>query len=109
MKSGKGYLYGTMVLGLGTIVVKVIGAIFKIPLTNLLGGVGMSYFNVAYDLYYPLCALFISGVPAALSKLISENMARGRIQDAKKLLHISYVKKLRSKEAGPSCFLSEIL
>lgn len=28
---------------------------------------------------------------------------------AKKLLHISYVKKLRSKEAGPSCFLSEIL
>ncbi|RKJ57341.1 polysaccharide biosynthesis protein [bacterium 1XD42-1] len=89
MKSGKGYLYGTMVLGLGTIVVKVIGAIFKIPLTNLLGGVGMSYFNVAYDLYYPLCALFISGVPAALSKLISENMARGRIQDAKKLLHIA--------------------
>lgn len=89
MKSGKGYLYGTMVLGIGTIAVKIIGAVFKIPLTNLLGGVGMSYFNVAYDLYYPLCALFISGVPAALSKLISENIACGRVQDAKRLLHIA--------------------
>lgn len=60
-----GYLYGTMVLAAGTVVVKLIGALFKIPLTNILGGVGMSYFNVAYELYYPLYALFVSGVPVA--------------------------------------------
>lgn len=89
MGSGKGYLYGTMILGIGTAVVKLIGAFFKIPLTNILGGVGMSYFNVAYDLYYPLCALFVSGVPVAVSKLVSESMARGRVKNARKLLRVA--------------------
>ncbi len=87
----QGYLYGMMVLTAGTIVVKLIGALFKIPLTNLLGGVGMSYFNVAYDLYYPLYALFVSGVPVAVSKLVSESMARGQARDARRLLRISAV------------------
>ena len=53
-RRGHGYLYGTMVLAVGTVIVKLIGVFFKIPLTNILGGVGMSYFNVAYELYYPL-------------------------------------------------------
>ncbi|MFR9190062.1 MAG: hypothetical protein ACLVL7_07385 [Anaerotruncus massiliensis (ex Togo et al. 2019)] len=77
-----GYLYGTMVLAAGTVVVKLIGALFKIPLTNILGGVGMSYFNVAYELYYPLYALFVSGVPVAVSKLVSESMACARARRA---------------------------
>ncbi|MEM1485945.1 polysaccharide biosynthesis protein [Oscillospiraceae bacterium PP1C4] len=85
----QGFLYGTIVLAAGTAVVKLIGALFKIPLTNILGGVGMSYFNVAYDLYYPLYALFVSGVPVAVSKLVSENIARGRARDARKLLRLS--------------------
>lgn len=84
-----GYLYGTMVLAAGTVVVKLIGALFKIPLTNILGGVGMSYFNVAYELYYPLYALFVSGVPVAVSKLVSESMACGRARDARKLLRVA--------------------
>lgn len=83
------YLYGMMILAVGTIAVKLIGALFKIPLTNILGGVGMSYFNVAYDLYYPLYALFISGVPVAVSKLVSESMARGLARDARRMLRLS--------------------
>ena len=83
----QGYLYGTLVLAAGTVVVKLIGAGFKIPLTNLLGGVGMSCFNVAYDLYYPLYALFVSGVPVAVAKLVSEQVARGQAQQASRLLH----------------------
>ena len=66
-RRGHGYLYGTMVLAVGTVIVKLIGVFFKIPLTNILGGVGMSYFNVAYELYYPLYALVVSGVPVAVS------------------------------------------
>ncbi len=35
----QGYLYGMIVLAAGTVAVKLIGALFKIPLTNILGGV----------------------------------------------------------------------
>ena len=94
------YLYGSAVLAGGVLAVKLIGAFFKIPLTNLLGGVGMSCFNVAYDLYYPLYALFISGVPVAVSKLVSENMARGRVRDARKLLRIALMMFLLVGVAG---------
>lgn len=94
------YLYGTMILGVGTVAVKLIGALFKIPLTNILGGVGMSYFNVAYDLYYPLYALFVSGVPVAVSKLVSENMACGRVRDARRVLRLSLLCFLAVGAAG---------
>ncbi len=83
----RGYLYGTFILAVGMAVVKLIGACFKIPLTNLLGGVGMSYFNVAYDLYYPLYALFVSGVPVAVSKLVSELVAKGQLHQTSRLFH----------------------
>ena len=66
-RRGHGYLYGTMVLAVGTVIVKLIGVFFKIPLTNILGGVGMSYFNVAYELYYPLYALFVPSWSAKAS------------------------------------------
>lgn len=85
----QGYLYGTVVLACAMVVVKLIGALFKIPLTNILGGVGMSYFNVAYDLYYPLYALFVSGLPIAVSKLVSENIAQRRYHNVKKILRLS--------------------
>ncbi len=89
MKPRQSFLYGTMILAMGTVIVKLVGALFKVPLANLLGGVGMSYFNVAYDLYYPLYALFVSGVPIAVSKLVSESLAQGRCRDARRLLRVA--------------------
>lgn len=89
--TGQSLLYGTAVLTAGMAAVKLIGALFKIPLTNLLGGVGMSCFNVAYDLYYPFYALFVSGVPVAVSRLVSENAACGRYRDTKKLLRAALI------------------
>ena len=85
-QKAQGFFYGTIILTAGTAAVKLIGVLFKIPLTNLLGGVGMGYFNVAYDLYYPLYALFVAGAPVAVSKLVSESVARRRMRDAKMLL-----------------------
>lgn len=88
-QQGQSVVYGMIILTAGTLVVKVIGALFKIPLTNILGALGMTYFNVGYDLYYPLYALFVSGVPVAVSKLVSESVAKGKVGDARRLLRVS--------------------
>ena len=50
-------LEGALILMAATVVVKVIGALFKIPLANILGGGGMGYFMTAYSLFNPLYAL----------------------------------------------------
>lgn len=58
-------------------VAKILGALFKIPLTNLLGGVGMGYFGCAYGLFLPIYALSATGLSAAVAKLTAEESARG--------------------------------
>ena len=63
---------GAIVLTMATCVVKLIGAVFKIPLANILGGVGMSYFVSAYDIFTPLYSLTVTGLGIAVSRVVSE-------------------------------------
>ena len=64
-----------------TVVVKIIGLIYKIPMLSLLGGQGMGYFNSAYEIYALVCALSTTGLPVAMSVIISssDEKRRGRV------------------------------
>ena len=50
-ETNQSFLKGTMILSVSVIIVKLIGAVFKIPLNIILGGVGAGYFSAAYELY----------------------------------------------------------
>ncbi len=58
-------------------IAKIFGALFKIPLTNLLGGIGMGYFSCAYGLFLPIYALSVTGLSAAVAKTVAQDAARG--------------------------------
>lgn len=73
---GQTFLEGAIVLTVATFVVKVIGALFKIPLANILGGVGMSYFVSAYDIFTPLYSFTVTGLGIALSRMVSEQVSQ---------------------------------
>lgn len=66
------YLHGAVILTAAVIIIKILGAIYKIPMGNILGDEGFAHFNVAYNLYNVLLTLSTAGLPIALSKLISE-------------------------------------
>ena len=51
------YVKNTAILFVSMVISKIIGAVFKIPLTNILGGVGMGYYSTAYSLYTPIFAI----------------------------------------------------
>lgn len=68
---GRVFLSGVMVLTLSTILVKVIGLLYKIPMLHYLGSEGMGYFNAAYEWYGALCVIATSGLPIASSMLIA--------------------------------------
>ncbi|MEG1886626.1 MAG: polysaccharide biosynthesis protein, partial [Oscillospiraceae bacterium] len=55
-RKAQSFLQGSAVLLAATALVKLIGAAFRIPLTGLLGEVGMGYFSTSYDLYLPIYA-----------------------------------------------------
>ncbi|WP_040196140.1 putative polysaccharide biosynthesis protein [Candidatus Soleaferrea massiliensis] len=88
-RTGQSFLHGALILVAATIVVKLIGALFKIPLTNLIGGTGMGYFMTAYTLFNPIYALSIAGLPVAVSKLVAEHAARRQYRDVRRIMKLS--------------------
>ena len=69
------FLGGAAVLALSTAIVKIIGACYKIPLGNLIGDAGFGYFTTAYDIYSVLLMIATTGLPVAMSRMISEAQA----------------------------------
>lgn len=80
---------GAIIMSFGMLIVKIMGAFFKIPLTAILGGEGMGYFNSAYNLYSPIYAFATAGLPIAMSRMISKDAALGRFRDIKRIHKIS--------------------
>ena len=73
----KNFLSGVLLLSLSTVLVKVVGFLYKIPMFSYLGSAGMGYFHSAYEIYALFCVIATAGLPVALSVLISAALARG--------------------------------
>lgn len=79
------FVQGATILGIAGLFVKVIGAIFRIPLANIVGRDGMAYYEVAYPVYAGLLVISSAGLPTAISKMVSERIAIGDIHGAKRV------------------------
>ena len=66
------FMGGVTIMAISTIFVKICGALYKIPLNNILGDEGLIHFQSAYYVYSVLLTISTTGLPLALSKLISE-------------------------------------
>ena len=73
----RNFVRGAAMLGVAGIIVKIVGAVFRIPLGNLIGDLGMSYYQTAYPIYNWLLVVSTAGIPTAIAKMISEKDAVG--------------------------------
>ena len=80
---------GAGILTAGIIIVKLIGALYKIPLGNILDDKCFGDFNTAYNIYSLLIIISTGGLPVALSKMVSEANAVGRRNQINKVLSLS--------------------
>ena len=79
------FIKGSIILMVSAAAAKLLGAVFKIPLTNILGGIGMSYFSCAYSLFMPIYALTVTGLSSAVAKLTAQSAALGMYRNAAKI------------------------
>ncbi|MDP4109069.1 MAG: polysaccharide biosynthesis protein [Bacillota bacterium] len=84
------FVKGALILVVANALVKIIGAIFKIPLTNLFGKEGMGIFTVAYNIYTALYIISTAGLPVAVSKMVAEANALGRVNEVRKILRVAF-------------------
>ena len=68
----KGMLRGALFLSAAGVICKVVGAIYRVPLTNILGAEGLGAYQMVFPVYAVLLTLSSTGIPSALSKLIAE-------------------------------------
>lgn len=88
-RKSQSLLNGALVLSISTLVVKLIGVIYKIPISNMMGAVGRGYFDSAYNLYIPIYTISMAGLPVAMSKMVSQQVALGRFRDAKMIFKVA--------------------
>ncbi len=76
-KAGRNAVKGTLVLIIGNLIVKIIGALFKLPLANIVGADGMGLYNASFIVYDIFLVLATAGFPLAISKMVAGRAAHG--------------------------------
>lgn len=76
-KGENSFIKGAAWIAAGGFVAKVIGALYRIPLTNLIGGKGLGLYQLVYPVYCLLLTVSATGIPSSIAKLTAERIARG--------------------------------
>ena len=83
------FLQGAGILTVGILLNKIISAVYKLPLTRLIGKEAVGHFSVAYNVYDLMMVIAAAGLPVALSRLISEAAARGERRQMQRIFRVS--------------------
>lgn len=84
------FVTGAVIIAVSHIIVKVIGALFRIPLANLIDAYGMGIYQAAYNIYLLFFAISTAGIPVAISKMIAEYNAKGKIKEAGGVFRVAF-------------------
>ncbi len=89
MKKSGGFFKNTVILFVAMFITKIIGAVLKIPLTNMMGGVGMGYFSTAFSFFNPVYTVLAAGLPVIVTRLTAQSIAGGRYTEARRIKSVS--------------------
>lgn len=76
-KKSDGFIKGAIIIALGGFVAKLLGALYRIPLTNFIGGHGIGLYQMIYPVYCILLTVSATGIPSSLAKLTAERIEKG--------------------------------
>ncbi|KAF1083849.1 Stage V sporulation protein B [Sporotomaculum syntrophicum] len=75
-------LQGALTLTVSWMIIRVLGAVYRIPLGRLLGDEGLGIYAVPNQIYLLFFTLSAAGIPVAVASIVSEKMALGHYRDA---------------------------
>ena len=83
------FFSGVLVLTISNLIIKVIGMLFKIPMSHFVGDEGMGYYSQAYTLYTCFFMIATNGLPVALATMLSDSRSKGQFKQAKRIFRIA--------------------
>lgn len=83
MRKKSEFIKNTAILFAAMFITKIIGAVLKIPLTNMIGGKGMGFFSSAYSFFTPVYTALAAGLPTIVTKLTAQCIACKKYREAR--------------------------
>ena len=90
-KSGGGFIKQAAILAAASLLVRFLGFVYRLPLTNMIGDEGNAIYAGGYYIYTFLLILSSAGLPAAISKLVSERIALKQYRNAHRVFQAALV------------------
>ncbi len=84
------FMVGAVILTASTLLVKILGLLFTIPLANLISTQGMAYFYTAYDIFSVFLMLSTAGLPIAVSRMVGTAYSQGRKKEADRVFFVAF-------------------
>lgn len=85
------YLVQGSILAIASIITRIIGMLYKIPMTHMIGREGMAYYNTAYEIYSIVLILSSLSIPLALSKLISAREQNREYRTSNRIFRLTMI------------------
>lgn len=92
------------ILAVAGIIVRLIGILYRVPMTNIIGDEGMGYYSMAFNVYNIMLILSSYSLPLAVSKMVSARMAKGQYRNAVRVLKAALV--YATVVGGIACFIT---
>lgn len=83
------FLVQGSILAIASIVSRIIGLLYRSPLTAILGDLGNDYYSTAFEIYSLLLLISSMSLPLAVSKMVSARVSQGRMRDAYRVFKAS--------------------
>lgn len=92
------------ILAVAGIIVRLIGILYRVPMTNIIGDEGMGYYSTAFNVYNILLILSSYSLPTAVSKMVAVKLAKGQYRNASKVLKAALL--YATAAGGIACFIT---
>ena len=83
------FLIQGSILAIASVIVRLIGIIYRIPLTNILGDGGNAAYTNAYEIYSLIWMIASFGIPTAVSKMVAERIGNKQEQNAGRVFGVA--------------------
>ncbi|WP_337411868.1 oligosaccharide flippase family protein, partial [Clostridium sp.] len=96
-------IQGTILAAAG-IIVRLIGILYRVPMTNIIGDEGMGYYSTAFNVYNIMLILSSYSLPLAVSKMVAARLAKGQYRNMNRVLRAALV--YATVVGGLACFIT---
>lgn len=99
-KKSSNFIVQGSILAMASIICRLIGIVYRIPLTNIIGINAIGAYSSAYDIYSTMLLVSSFGIPTAVSKMVAARMSLKQYRNSNRVFKVALVFALISGSAA---------